>query len=190
MPSLRRTASSPIVRSSPYSSGPLSSRGSGHRRSSGSETSNRRVLADIEWWRVTDGQRESSPDQESEDRNRGNADVVALDVSLGAGAGIHITHVVDPAHDPLEPLPLPWPPAPPVVSDEVCTLFLPFAPALLADSHPVVVELKLHCDLSDSGECSAYRTVLGSLHHPTHADSPAPLSRVVDLLAGVDARGP
>ncbi|PPQ75437.1 hypothetical protein CVT26_015359 [Gymnopilus dilepis] len=125
MPSLRRTASSPIVRSSPYSSGPLSSRGSGHRRSSGSETSNRRVLADIEWWRVTDGQRESSPDQESEDRNRGNGDVVALDVSLGAGAGIHITHVVDPAHDPLEPLPLPWPPAPPVVSDETLANALP-----------------------------------------------------------------
>lgn len=45
-------------------------RGNGHRRSSGSEISSRRVLADIEWWRVADGQRLLDVDQESEDRNR------------------------------------------------------------------------------------------------------------------------
>ncbi|KAG6820856.1 hypothetical protein H0H93_010683 [Arthromyces matolae] len=78
MPSLRRTISSPAVRSSPYpalsssvSGGPT--RPGGHRRSSGSETSTRRVLADIEWWRVTDGQRDPDADQESEDPNRDQA---------------------------------------------------------------------------------------------------------------------
>ncbi|KAF8912101.1 hypothetical protein CPB84DRAFT_1742730 [Gymnopilus junonius] len=120
MPSLRRTASSPAVRSSPYSSGLNTARGSGHRRSSGSETTNRRVLADIEWWRVTEGQREPSADQESEDRFRGNQDIVSLDMSLGA-VGIHITHV---GVDPL-PLPLPWTPAPAVVSDETLANALP-----------------------------------------------------------------
>ncbi|KAF5386929.1 hypothetical protein D9615_001555 [Tricholomella constricta] len=76
MPSLRRTASSPSVRSSPYPAlssavnGGLGSRGGGHRRSSGSETSTRRVLADIEWWRIIDGQCDTDADQESENRNR------------------------------------------------------------------------------------------------------------------------
>ncbi|GLB34646.1 hypothetical protein LshimejAT787_0202110 [Lyophyllum shimeji] len=76
MPSLRRTISSPSVRSSPYPalssavSGVAGTRGSGHRRSSGSETSTRRVLADIEWWRVADGQRDLDADREPEDRNR------------------------------------------------------------------------------------------------------------------------
>ncbi|KAG6900659.1 hypothetical protein C0993_005892 [Termitomyces sp. T159_Od127] len=70
MPSLRRTISSPAVRSSPYPalssavSGGVAARSS-HRRSMGSETSTRRVLADIEWWRVTDGQCEADIDQES-----------------------------------------------------------------------------------------------------------------------------
>lgn len=56
-------------RSSPYSSYPSSSSASSSssqtraaprspRRSSGSETANRRVLADIDWWRVEDSQRE------------------------------------------------------------------------------------------------------------------------------------
>ncbi|PPQ87996.1 hypothetical protein CVT25_001075 [Psilocybe cyanescens] len=115
MPSLRRTASSPSVRSSPYSSGLLAARGNGHRRSSGSETSSRRVLADIEWWRVTEGQREASPDQESEDRNRGNQDTVAFDVSFGAG--IHIAYA-DAGVDHPSPLPLPRIPAAAIVSDE------------------------------------------------------------------------
>ncbi|RPD66408.1 hypothetical protein L226DRAFT_566845 [Lentinus tigrinus ALCF2SS1-7] len=66
MPSLRRTLSSPSVRSSPYSYPSLQSANSHPtragdrqpRRSSGSDTSNRRVLADIDWWIVQDGQRE------------------------------------------------------------------------------------------------------------------------------------
>lgn len=68
--------SSPSVRSSPYPSlsnavnSAAGSRGNGHRRSSGSETTSRRVLADIEWWRVADGQRDSDADQESEEHNR------------------------------------------------------------------------------------------------------------------------
>jgi len=75
MPSLRRTISSPSVRSSPYralssslSSG-LAQRNSGHgfRRSSGSDTSTRKVLADIEWWRVVAGQRDFENDQPSGD---------------------------------------------------------------------------------------------------------------------------
>ncbi|KAH9952109.1 hypothetical protein B0H21DRAFT_14431 [Amylocystis lapponica] len=63
MPSLRRTISSPSVRPSPYTyAAPPSNvnmaRAGGHgpRRSSGSETARRRVLADIDWWRVQDGQ--------------------------------------------------------------------------------------------------------------------------------------
>jgi len=79
MPSLRRTLSSPSVRSSPYQTnlsnnanvGP-GGRSHGHmpRRSSGSETSGRRVLADIEWWRVVDGQRDADTEHESEERER------------------------------------------------------------------------------------------------------------------------
>lgn len=106
MPSLRRTLSSPSVRSSPYSNGTVVARGSGHRRSSGSETTNRRVLADIEWWKVTDGQCDSGADQESEDRNRGSdQDVISPDVSQGLG--IHITQVNAGVEHPL-PTPLPW----------------------------------------------------------------------------------
>lgn len=58
MPSLRRTFSAPS-RSSPYSSSSPTRTGSrSPRRSSGSDTVNRRVLADIDWWRVEEGQRE------------------------------------------------------------------------------------------------------------------------------------
>lgn len=86
MPSLRRTLSSPSVRSSPYSNGSPVARGGGHRRSSGSETTNRRVLADIEWWKVTDGQCYADADQEPEDRNRGDQYIFsqALEVSMGS----------------------------------------------------------------------------------------------------------
>ena len=97
MPSLRRTLSSPLVRSSPYSNGLLVARGSGHRRSSGSETTNRRVLADIEWWKVTDGQCDTDIDQESEDRNRGDQDIGS---SLGLDIHVGVEH-------PL-PTTLPW----------------------------------------------------------------------------------
>ncbi|KDQ33426.1 hypothetical protein PLEOSDRAFT_1110574 [Pleurotus ostreatus PC15] len=88
MPSLRRTFSSPSVRSSPYPSSLSSSQagarahGHGHRRSSGSETSSRRVLADIEWWRVSGGQR----DLESDDRVDG-----ALGDVIGNSIGVPAT---------------------------------------------------------------------------------------------------
>lgn len=88
MPSLRRTASSPAVRSSPYGlssfNGAQVARGHAHRRSSGSETTNRRVLQDIEWWRVTDGQFEpGAGDLESEEPSR---DVVHHNLVAGGFA--------------------------------------------------------------------------------------------------------
>ncbi|GJE90745.1 hypothetical protein PsYK624_068890 [Phanerochaete sordida] len=62
MPSLRKTHSSPSVRTSPYNiasgSSPTRTGARSPRRSSGSDTVNRRVLADIDWWRVEDSQRE------------------------------------------------------------------------------------------------------------------------------------
>ncbi|KAI6150707.1 hypothetical protein BKA82DRAFT_3076837 [Pisolithus tinctorius] len=74
MPSLRRSASSPSVRSSPYPlslSSAVSSRartaGQQPRRSSGSDVSERRVLADIEWWRVADGQCPPTPDSDQDE---------------------------------------------------------------------------------------------------------------------------
>ncbi|KAF5389885.1 hypothetical protein D9757_003633 [Collybiopsis confluens] len=79
MPSLRRTMSSPAVRSSPYptlssaahlNTGPLTRPAHGHRRSSGSDTSTRRVLADIEWWRVTEGQRDFEAEAEQDVHGR------------------------------------------------------------------------------------------------------------------------
>ena len=100
MPSLRRTVSNPpVVRSSPYSTAVLSARGGGHRRSSGSDTSTRRVLADIDWWKVTEGQCDSTFE---EDRNRGVADLPQLEVTLGLG--IPVTHV-DEGVDHLSSLP-------------------------------------------------------------------------------------
>ena len=115
MPSLRRTASSPAVRSSPYSNGAVAPRGNGHRRSSGSETTNRRVLADIEWWRVSDGQCDPNADQEQEDRNYGTQGIVPLDVSMG----IHIQSV-DAGVDRQSPSALSWFSSPASVSSEVC----------------------------------------------------------------------
>lgn len=78
MPSLRRTFSSPSVRSSPYPSAFSNStnvgsgrvNGHGNRRSSGSETSGRRVLADLEWWRVVDGQHDGEVEHETEERDQ------------------------------------------------------------------------------------------------------------------------
>ena len=77
MPSLRRTLSSPSVLSSPYrnpsSSAPGHATRTGNpqpRRSSGSDTNNRRVLADIDWWVVQDGQREFvAPSAQDEEAN-------------------------------------------------------------------------------------------------------------------------
>ncbi|ESK89867.1 hypothetical protein Moror_852 [Moniliophthora roreri MCA 2997] len=85
--------SSPSVRSSPYPS--LSSantsanrtQGNGYRRSSGSEVATRRVLADIEWWRVTDGQCDLDAEQELEDNNRNQDQVDPVTVQQGEGPG-------------------------------------------------------------------------------------------------------
>ena len=120
MPSLRRTTSFPVVRSAPYpapansANGPTATRGNGHRRSSGSEISSRRVLADIEWWRVTDGQRDPDADQQSEDRRRDqdvpHSQILVVDESLGgaeifsADMGIELptTPIMSPVHEVLE----------------------------------------------------------------------------------------
>ncbi|KAL0946715.1 hypothetical protein HGRIS_012900 [Hohenbuehelia grisea] len=113
MPSLRRSLSSPTVRSTPYpTSSSQSSRahGQGHRRSSGSETSSRRVLADIEWWRVADGQRESAADRdhESDDRhpdhtqNQGPVEGSARDAGIESPSTL--VSWASPLASPLEPI--------------------------------------------------------------------------------------
>ncbi|KLO18623.1 hypothetical protein SCHPADRAFT_993503 [Schizopora paradoxa] len=80
MPSLRRTVSTPLVRTSPYPSSLSASAaqvnaingGAGstatrpRRCTSGSDTIRRRVLADIEWWRVLDGQQPEEPELDEE----------------------------------------------------------------------------------------------------------------------------
>lgn len=121
MPSLRRTASTPLVRASPYSSSPLAARGNGHRRSSGSETSNRRVLADIEWWRVTEGQCH----QGDEDRNRGIQDLVSLDMSWSLD--IPVIHVEGGVEHTVS---LPRTTADGPDSNEVCITLALIAPTL------------------------------------------------------------
>ncbi|EIN07157.1 hypothetical protein PUNSTDRAFT_126977 [Punctularia strigosozonata HHB-11173 SS5] len=68
MPSLRRTYSSPSIRSSPYSR----TRAGAYqpRRASGSDTLGRRVLADIDWWRAPGAQhngRDAQPDAEGDE---------------------------------------------------------------------------------------------------------------------------
>ncbi|KAH9945881.1 uncharacterized protein BXZ73DRAFT_72782 [Epithele typhae] len=117
MPSLRRTLSTPSVRSSPYSypsssSSSSSSAANAHatragphqpRRSSGSDTNNRRVLADLDWWVVQDGQREyvgPSPEQEESQEHGAaeNAQVRTL------GAHVPSPQGVDPSAPTLMPL--------------------------------------------------------------------------------------
>ena len=75
MPSLRRAFSSPSVRVSPYPTLPSSrsqrAHPHGHRRSSGSDVSDRKVLADIDWWRVADGQREQGGEEEEDEEGEG-----------------------------------------------------------------------------------------------------------------------
>lgn len=85
MPSLRRSFSSPSVRSSPYpsSSSPstIRTRPAPHphpRRSAGA-TGERRVLADIEWWRVHDGQ----CDLDIQDRVHDGVQALDSDIPLG-----------------------------------------------------------------------------------------------------------
>jgi hypothetical protein len=102
MPSLRRTLSSPSVRSSPYPASLSNatnglpagrSQGHGQRRSSGTEISGRRVLADIEWWRVADGQRDvdTTPEPEEHDHDRAQEQgqvVEELSGILGSDPGV------------------------------------------------------------------------------------------------------
>ena len=92
MPSLRRTASNPTVRASPYhypsnlaAGGTSAANATGtatrlRRACSGAEPSSGRrgrvVLADIEWWRVLDGQQPEPEDEESGDDVNANANNV------------------------------------------------------------------------------------------------------------------
>ncbi|KAN0077227.1 hypothetical protein V8E55_011082 [Tylopilus felleus] len=89
MPSLRRSFSSPSVRSSPYPSTNSSIRTRAApihpRRGSPSATAERRVLADIEWWRVHDGQ--CDLDHTLEDPHEPDSDVPGGLVTLSAGGG-------------------------------------------------------------------------------------------------------
>lgn len=92
MPSLRRAFSSPSVRVSPYPTLPSSRAhrahpSHAHRRSSGSDVSDRKVLADIDWWRVADGQREQGGEEEEEEEREGEErDVVSEDSPASADA--------------------------------------------------------------------------------------------------------
>ncbi|TFL02878.1 hypothetical protein BDV98DRAFT_581722 [Pterulicium gracile] len=95
MPSLRRSVSSPAVRSSPYPtvssalSSSIANRAGapgGSRRSSASEVSNRRVLADLDWWTVMEGQVES-------DSSR--AEQVVEDFSVAEPSNRPTTSVLD-----------------------------------------------------------------------------------------------
>ncbi|EGO21030.1 hypothetical protein SERLADRAFT_475661 [Serpula lacrymans var. lacrymans S7.9] len=112
MPSLRRSFSSPSVRSSPYpppvSAASTRTRPHGHRRSSGSETSTRRVLADIEWWRVADGQLDLDAPHGQEDHPQDDAqnhdsvtladDVNVPDFSAGGGPDLPQTPLMWSLH--------------------------------------------------------------------------------------------
>ncbi|KAI0664654.1 hypothetical protein C8Q70DRAFT_1048873 [Cubamyces menziesii] len=91
MPSLRRTLSSPSVRSCPYTYS-SSAATTGHptrvvshppRRSSGSETANRRVLADIDWWLVHDIERDFVPGPPGADDD---------EVDQGAAENVQVRH--------------------------------------------------------------------------------------------------
>jgi len=78
MPSLRRALSTPSVRASPYPS-LLASRSQhphphGHRRPSGSHLSARKVLADIDWGRVAQGQGEQRGEEEDEEEGGGRGE--------------------------------------------------------------------------------------------------------------------
>ncbi|KAG1756426.1 uncharacterized protein EDB91DRAFT_1260733 [Suillus paluster] len=106
MPSLRRSFSSPSVRSSPYpsslsngSANNTRSRVAAHgiRRSSDSETTERRVLADIEWWRVSDGQRDLDTAQDQADLDQDVQD----GVYVSAGGAITLSGSDSPQTPPL-----------------------------------------------------------------------------------------
>jgi hypothetical protein len=103
MPSLRRTSSSPAVRSNPYSSSlsSLAARARENRRSAASETSPRRVLADIDWWRVSEGQ--------SDPNTVDDVDNIPLDVNREFIGDFSASIDVGAAH-PSSLVPLPWVP--------------------------------------------------------------------------------
>ena len=137
MPSLRRTISSPSVRSMPYPSlsnavnAAQTNRGNAHRRSSGSEIGSRRVLADIEWWKVIDGQRVLDVDQES-DREQNQDSPTGqspLTAELLGGGGLNADGGVErPSTPSLE---------------EVCHFFITRSPRLLFESDSVAFTLVL-----------------------------------------------
>ncbi|KAI0256659.1 hypothetical protein BJV78DRAFT_1165990 [Lactifluus subvellereus] len=66
MPSLRRAFSTPSVRVSPYPVLPSSRSHRPHPHATGGPP----VLADIDWWRVADGQRERGSEEEDEEEER------------------------------------------------------------------------------------------------------------------------
>ncbi len=114
MPSLRRTVSSPAVRPSPYpttlSVGNSSSAVAANRpRRTNSETAGRRVLADIDWWRVLDGQQaedlDADRDQEQSPRvvqDETDASVPSIEQDLLPFAGVDIVRLMSPASQRVE----------------------------------------------------------------------------------------
>ena len=120
MPSLRRAFSSPSVRVSPYSyptAALPSSRshrpphnhphGGGYRRSSGSDVSSRKVLADIDWWRVADGQRERAGEEEDEEEGEGEErDVVGEENPAPADSADNEAVAIASRNDAISGLPI------------------------------------------------------------------------------------
>ncbi|TDL27408.1 hypothetical protein BD410DRAFT_418611 [Rickenella mellea] len=127
MPSLRRTVSSPAVRPSPYpttlSVGISSSAvGANRPRRTNSETAGRRVLADIDWWRVLDGQHaedlDADRDQEQSPRvvqDETDASVLSTEQDQLPFAGVDIVRPMSPAPHRVE------------LSSEPSSLMMPFA---------------------------------------------------------------
>ena len=99
MPSLRRTTSSPSVRSSPYpTSLSLAARNPVPRRASGSDVSSRRVLAEIDWWRVEEGQKELAAGEE--EAPSPSDDVPTVGVALSGPLGLSS----EPSDRPVTPV--------------------------------------------------------------------------------------
>ncbi|PCH37852.1 hypothetical protein WOLCODRAFT_161097 [Wolfiporia cocos MD-104 SS10] len=133
MPSLRRTLSSP-ARRAPYSAPPsLSPAASstvaraGHpapRRAPGTDVAHRRVLADIDWWLVHDGQCDpaphADPDPDSDDENDASVPARAASPAPApapAPAPVAIASALPVEDDDAPVLPLPaWLPARDVLS--------------------------------------------------------------------------
>jgi hypothetical protein len=111
MPSLRRAFSSPSVRVSPYPTLPSSrshrAHPNAHRRSSGSDVSDRKVLADIDWWRVADGQRERGGEEEVEEEGEGEErDVVGEENPAPADSADAEAVAIAPRNDVIPGLPI------------------------------------------------------------------------------------